>query len=330
MRPHAIFHKLTGGYNVPLRHTVYFRQLFDRTFDFGGSVLDSPNDEMSFQLGLPFFLLAVLGLLLNRRSHFQKTVFGIYVVLILLMTRVADPFWKLEGLHHFVQFPWRILAVIGIFQMCSMAGIAQLSRNTATKGFFTPILVVFFVGISLWHSNLFAVDGSIRTYAKAEIRNRFENYANDNEFDPITLQKYPEAPRQEDMMIRYERPVVARPLPDASPHNIAYDVYTGLEEGEITIEQFYFPGWHVEVNGQKVPDEVLRTSLGPEGLMKLKLSPHKVHRVRAWYDGVPVLGPVKVLAALWSLVLVAMFFRFPRVNGRVRPPTEKLSPRALI
>ena len=156
MRPYSIFHKLTGGYSVPLRHTVYFRQLFDRTFDFGVSVRDSPNDEMSFQLGLPLFLLAVLGLLLDRRSHFQKTVFGIYVVLILLMTRVADPFWKLEGLHQFVQFPWRILAVIGIFQMCSMAGIARL-RNTATKGFFTPMLVVFFVGISLWHSNLFAL-----------------------------------------------------------------------------------------------------------------------------------------------------------------------------
>ena len=130
-------------------------------------------------------------------------------------------------------------------------------------------------------------------------------------------------------MIRYERPVVARPLPDASPHNIAYDVYTGLEEGEITIEQFYFPGWHVEVNGQKVPDEVLRTSLGPEGLMKLKLSPHKVHRVRAWYDGVPVLGSVKVLAALWSLVLVA-FFVSSRVNERIPPPIEKLRDRALI
>lgn len=311
MRPYSIFTKLIGGYNVPLRHTVYFRQLFDRAFDFGGSVMDSPNDEMPFQLGLPFFSLAVLGLLLNRRNHFQKTVFGIYVVLILLMTRVADPFWKLEGLPQYVQFPWRILAAIGIFQMCSMAGISQLSRNTATKGFYTPILVLFFVGISLWHSNMFAVIGSLqRRSTKAEIRNRFKTYANDNEFKPITVQEYPEAPRREDLMIRYERPVVARALPGATAHHIAYDVYTGLEEGEITLEQFYFPGWHVEVNGQKVSDEVLRKSLGPEGLIKLKLSPHEVHRVRAWYAGVPVLGPVKVLAALWLLVLAAFYAGF--------------------
>lgn len=72
MKPFVNFNALVDGYFQVQNHTVYIRQLFSRVFEYGGSIPSSSADTMSFQLGAPFFVLAVLGLLLNWKIIFKS------------------------------------------------------------------------------------------------------------------------------------------------------------------------------------------------------------------------------------------------------------------
>ena len=54
------------GYFITENHVVYFSQFFSRAWSFGFSV-PGTDDSMSFQLGLPHFLFAMVGAMLDAR-----------------------------------------------------------------------------------------------------------------------------------------------------------------------------------------------------------------------------------------------------------------------
>lgn len=88
----------------------------------------------------------------------------------------------------------------------------------------------------------------------------------------------------------------------------------------LQINQFYFPGWQVTVDGQIVPDETLRQHLAPNGLMRV---PIRVSRegssqrlfVRAYYSG--PLGETRgFFAALLGVVLLLLHRRYEPAQRR--------------
>jgi len=99
------------------------------------------------------------------------------------------------------------------------------------------------------------------------------------------------------------------------------EVWLRTDRGTLLqINQFYFPGWQVTVDGQIVPDETLRQHLAPNGLMRV---PIRVSRegssqrlfVRAYYSG--PLGETRgFFAALLGVVLLLLHRRYEPAQRR--------------
>jgi hypothetical protein len=126
MKQYVAYHNAASGDLSAEHHVVYFQQLFSRFWGFGGSEPGTASDGMSFQLGLPHFLAAIMGFWLNRKNKFYLSVFLLYVLCILMMTPLASVLWKHIPLLNFVQFPWRILSVTATLQIICVSGLWRL------------------------------------------------------------------------------------------------------------------------------------------------------------------------------------------------------------
>ena len=76
-------------------------------------------------------------------------------------------------------------------------------------------------------------------------------------------------------------------LPGHSPYRIRQTVSTPpTGPHEALINQLYFPGWRVFLNGREVTASELERHVLPDGRMRLKL-PAAICELEAWYDGPP-------------------------------------------
>ena len=69
MKKYVSFLAAQNDYFYPPNHTVYFTQLFKRDWGFGLPTPQDAHDTISFQLGLPHFILATLGAWTSRKNR---------------------------------------------------------------------------------------------------------------------------------------------------------------------------------------------------------------------------------------------------------------------
>lgn len=133
-------------------HFVTVSQLFtDREWDFGASVF-GPDDTISFQLGMPHWILVCLAsaivlyqLILKRKINYLIILllfaFGLSVI---LMHNKSAFVWEAVKIIQFAQFPWRFLS-ISIFISSILGGfvIAVFSKKYQFAA--TVILVILTV-----------------------------------------------------------------------------------------------------------------------------------------------------------------------------------------
>jgi hypothetical protein len=110
-------------------------------------------------------------------------------------------------------------------------------------------------------------------------------------------------------------------LADSDPYRIHYRVDVPPSGAEVWIQQLYFPGWHVEIDGRVVGDAALRRRLAPDGRMRLTLAGGQAREVLAYYAGVP--GQARlVLAGCAGLAGLAVYLALPvGAPGRRRRKT---------
>lgn len=123
--PYIKLAQWTGGsYNL-LDHFIYFSQFFSSYWGFGYA---GPGlaDEMSFQIGIVAYSLAMMGLIAgSSRGPLRKTVvipfgFGSLMILFLMLPMSAGV-WRSVSLASLVQFPWRLLGMIAL-PLCLLGG----------------------------------------------------------------------------------------------------------------------------------------------------------------------------------------------------------------
>lgn len=121
---------ILGGYFDFRLHFLYIRQLLRPAWDYGGSG-PGPDDGISFHLGAPIFLAAVIVSLswlytlltsLAQRHFPEQKWWRTQLVPATLVTLLAaacfltlfhsQPIWEAISVMSFFQFPWRFLAVI--------------------------------------------------------------------------------------------------------------------------------------------------------------------------------------------------------------------------
>jgi len=290
--------RTTEGYYKALNHVIEPMQLIWGPYGFGGST-PGPDDEMSFALGPPVVIAALIGLGGTRAT---KTAAVLFVVVCLIMTRWFAFLWVEPSPLVKLQFSWRLL------------GMALLSSATAASacGIYPPrarrILVgVLIVLVVLFQPDRYARHPRIISYAEARrivketaatLKENDERYANTNEFDPRGSMSL--APRGSQSLITDAH----GPLP-YSTNGTEMRFSVSRDHGaDIRIGQYHFPGWDATVDGHRLPSPE-RT---PEGTIRVTLPPGPPAVVSIRYSGVrqdrwllplAVLTPVTVLLLSW-------------------------------
>jgi hypothetical protein len=312
-----------------VRNVVHPRQLFRRGWGFGASAAANGSDEMSLQLGLLHFAVAVFGAILARRSRTVRASFLCYLVLVVAMTPVATLVWRLPLLRT-AQFPWRILSVTAVLQALCCAGLERAFPRSLPKKL-GAAMALLIIG-AIWYAPQFSVNPAGRSapisYSYAQLqsdletrtRREFHVFSLQNEFLPKTAQRQrPAQPRGDAAMVLGSPGTTTHRLPGDSPYRISYriDAHDG---GAALVNQLYLPGWRAVVNGVVMPRALLEKYLTVDGRMVVPV-PAGSTTVEAWYDGPPG-WPLRDLVILLGMAAyLAWNAGFPRTRGHfIRKP----------
>ncbi|MFZ2654403.1 MAG: hypothetical protein WAX69_05765 [Victivallales bacterium] len=293
MKKYVNYNAAVGGYYSAEEHVVYFRQLFSRFWGFGGS---DPGlaDGMSFQLGLPHFVLALLGFWLNRSSRLYQTVFILYISCMLMMSPLSSFLWKYISLLNFVQFPWRLLSVIALLQAVCISGIWKLRGGLKTNMRFYSSLVLFLIFTLAWNSDEFQFvkcEFDLRrgiVYNRALRLEKLEVYESFNEFLPKTAASFlPAKARGNGPMIGVSSVnCKIEEYPESNPHHMRLRISSG-EPQLIIINQLYFPGWKIVLGGNVADEASLLKNITKDGRIQIEIPAGENQYLEACYEGPP-------------------------------------------
>jgi hypothetical protein len=282
----------SGSYYSAELHTVYLFQFFSRFWGFGMSNINTPVDGMSFQLGLPHFILATIGFILGRKNRIIKISYALYIAFILLMTPLASMLWEKFIFLRYVQFPWRILSVTALLQIICISGLKNIIPRTKSIGK-TIIIISVLLGVTaLWYSNQFKISRGIdvcqalRIDREHRLQN-FQTYSVLSEFTPQT------ASRQRIALPRGSRPLLVLNPPGEikemignSKYRMRYQVTCAVPT-DVLVNQIYMPGWRVIVDHQDISPLELERHLTIDGRIQFSLLPKEGIIIEAFYDGPP-------------------------------------------
>ncbi len=126
----------SGSYNY-LQHFVYFSQFFSPEWGYGYAGVGL-TDDFSYQLGMvviALFSFAGVHLLTSRFPHQGTALFFSVstLVIIFLMSLLAEPIWQVIPIAILVQFPWRLLGLTA-FTLSIVAGSLLTRVNGQSHG----------------------------------------------------------------------------------------------------------------------------------------------------------------------------------------------------
>lgn len=329
MKQYVEYHNAIAGDLSAEKHVVYFQQLFSRFWGFGGSAPGMANDGMSFQLGLPHFIAALLGFWINRKNKFYLSIFLLYVICILLMTPLASVLWKNIPMMNLVQFPWRLLSVIAILQVVCISGLWKLNElYPGGKAMYCALAFILLFTVA-WNSNQFEFAKFNFDVRKAIVRHREVRlekllvYESFNEFLPKTAsEKLLNAPRGDRPMLEVSSPECRiEEYPHSNPHHLRYRI-TNRQQQIVIINQLYFPGWKVILNDRPFDDAYLLKNICRDGRIQIEIPAGEDMYLEAFYEGPPGWYQRNLFIAAVALLIFIMIifenkeYKFPKkTNG---------------
>lgn len=121
----------SGSYNY-LQHFVYFAQFFSPEWGYGYAGVGLA-DDLSFQLGIVVIALTFFALVRLITRPFPRRSVAVFffvstLVIIFLMSPLAELVWRVVPIATLVQFPWRLLGMAA-FTMSVVAGALLANTN---------------------------------------------------------------------------------------------------------------------------------------------------------------------------------------------------------
>ncbi|MDX2051362.1 MAG: 6-pyruvoyl-tetrahydropterin synthase-related protein [Polyangiaceae bacterium] len=229
----------------------------------------------NFSLGPISLALALAGAAVAWRYRQTRILGGILIAALVLMTPWLAAAWRIPPLSTF-QFPWRFLSLCVALQIGLMRGLGEVRSDLRSFAGSICLPVILVAG---WVPGQFKVEARL---ADAEVSLRYvfstsltrrETLDVLGEKRPRTVTDLPKLP----IGLAGERlaappGVSVQALPGNDAHWLRYAI-SAAKPSEITIRQFFLPGWLIEVDGEKVSDETLRERLQPDGLIRLLVAP---------------------------------------------------------
>jgi len=313
MHDYVDLSRLHQGWFHPTGHLVNPKQFLASEWKYGASPGGLP-----LQLGWPHLLLAIVGMVANRRQRLMKFAAAMYLGLILAMTLVGYPLWRYLPLLNFVQFPWRLLSVVALVQLICICGIWLLLATRASSMRHGMLFVLAIVMIILArHQFQFE---SVRDINAQEILASsqspfadFRSYAALDDYLPRTVLERPSTTRVDDSMVRAQGKgnVHIESLPGHSPYHPRVRSVTANDSASVVIDQFYFPGTRVLIDGCKVSPAEITDRLRNDGRMVVAIPAGSNVVLESYYDGPPGWRLHLLVVVLWFIALgvIVIFHR---------------------
>ena len=137
----TVVDSLTGGYSDYRFHFIYLRQLWQRSWGYGGSIFGL-EDDISFQFGWPHLLLILPAVRLWRRQIYFWLALGLSIF---MMTFHSQFIWDRVPILALAQFPWRLLAFAGVF----VAFLAGSSAKIIKNKYLIPALIILIIALNI-------------------------------------------------------------------------------------------------------------------------------------------------------------------------------------
>jgi hypothetical protein len=301
-----------AGYNYA-EHFVQPMHLLSAAW---GYAPGPPGSEggMSFQLGAVPLILAMVALVaaFRRPARERATIFfvgGATALLIFFVLPLSAPLWEAVPLTALIQFPWRLLAPLAV-TLSILAGLAIPGSEFPIPQ--SRVLIVALVAVLGSFGYTLPQYTAIPESAESPLLSiEFELKYTDMRGMTKWAQKMP--PDDAPLVAQYLAGgplVTAEALaPDASIEMIraggASDelVVRSPQGTALRFYTYYFPGWRVYVDGNRLPDAALRPETA-YGLLTVDV-PAGAHRVLLrWGDTVTRLVGKALTAACLVLALV--------------------------
>jgi hypothetical protein len=318
-----------AGYNYAL-HFLQPAQLLSPAWGYHPG---TPGTEgvMSHQLGaVPLLLagVAVVAAFWSRRPREERAIIlffaGATLVLLLVMTPVAAPLWELVPLAGLIQFPWRLLALTAV-TLSVLSGFApgrllgrdeeKEDRGSGDGHLHAPTLILAL--IALGASLPYTQPEFTPTPASAGsplLSIEFELKYEDMRGMMAWTQEMPATSPLVDQYLAGEPLLTTAEA--LAPGATVEMIRAGGASDELWVRSpdgtalrfytYYFPGWRVYLDGQRLPEAALR----PEtvyGLLTVDVPPGE-HRVLLRWGDTPLrlAGKALTLACLAGAVALVV------------------------
>jgi len=286
----------------------------------------TPGTEgaISFQLGaVPMILALVATVAAFRRSRRERALMlffaGAALLLLLLMTPVSAPLWEMLPIASLVQFPWRLLALMAVM-LATLSGFAiPASDARQHKGQVLLLALVAILG-SLAYTLPQYTDTP--EYAEEPLLSvKFELDYTDMRGMTAWTEEMPDTSPLVEQYLAGEDLVTAVALDPAASLEM---IRAGGASDEVLVRSpdgtalrfytYYFPGWRVYVDGERLPDEALR----PEtvyGLITVDVPPGE-HLVLLRWGDTPLRAAGKALTLACLAIAIGLAVLAPLVRRR--------------
>jgi len=313
------------GYSYA-QHFVYPFQLFSGFWGYDPA-LPGPADGMSFQLGVMPVILGLAATVLafrRRRPAGERALIfffaGTTLLLVALMLPLSAPVWDLLPIASLIQFPWRLLALTTV-AMAILAGAAVVQIHGTGQESQPPrgqwVLLVLVVVLASFPYTLPEYTPVPDIAEGPLLVLKFEREYPDMVGMTAWTKELPSDSPLVGQYLAGGPLVTAEPLaPGASVEMIraggASDELWVRSEGGTALRfyTYYFPGWRVYVDGERLPDSEVRPETA-YGLLTVDV-PSGEHRVLLRWGDTPVRMAGKAITAACILLALALAVIKPR------------------
>jgi hypothetical protein len=322
-----------AGYDYAV-HFVYPFQFFASFWGYAPAA-PGPGDGMSFQLGVVPTILAMVAFVgAWRRPLGERSLILFYtgatVVLILLMLPIAAPVWAALPIAALVQFPWRLLALTAV-TLAILAGFA-IPRPLALSSSRGPypelsgqMLVLALVALLASFPYTLPQYTPVPDIAEGPLLTiEFEREYDDMVGMTAWTQELPTDSPLVDQYRAGGPLVTAEALAEGASVEMiraagaSDELWVDSEVGTtLRFYTYYFPGWRVYVDGERLPESALRPET-PYGLLAVDI-PLGRHRVLLRWGDTPLRLTGKIVS-LVSLALACSATLLPVVVGQDQRP----------
>ncbi|MCB2156097.1 hypothetical protein KQI84_14570 [bacterium] len=295
-------------------HLLYLRQLFTPLWGQGISI-PGPDDTMTFALGWALWAAvgggALLLILKRQRSAFPWSILALFIFCVGAMLQFAAPLWRIIPASNFLQFPWRLLIPASFFAAAlgGWLGDRLVAKFPLTQQR-NRIAFLFLLGVPPALTAPFLTPVHYWLTAPeygVEIERRSMSTTDEGDYLPVAVLERPHFTSIRGLT--WKEKSGSGTLIEHSGVRRLYLIDSD-EPGIVFTDTFWFPGWHVRLDGKEIPTEPT-TEFGVIGWQQ----PAGLYELELRFESTPVRRVAGILSLL-SLVVVLAWIGYVRRMSR--------------